>query len=473
MSNQSSDEAQVSFHCAATYFSDEEWKLLQEWQKELYRNVMKEIHQALLSLGPLITTTVFSLKAKERLCPVDVQDSERGQRICHSPTQNIGCQIPTKDSCLKTEEPSVGFMEDPVPEVGESSTNPDLAYPLVTAVYSLSRNNDEKTHYGEDSMGMSTDIVSVHIKKEEEEETCTMDLGNSERKEDIRFLTGPTYNAPQTSSAAQDNGVCDNKAFSSATIEPTVMGEDQNAEKQISCSEHRRQKHQYHKTDMTQMQITSIPSIHDTQTSRTTITKLINKLNLNKRPLFTPPLHTVTTTTTGTAPILTVSLNMTNTDEPRNQLPSMNNRGGQLNKIRSWVWDYFDVPHTQDVKSATSVICNICRKSIKRGNPLKYSLGTSPMCNHVKNKHPSTYRKHLGEIQTLTKLPTIIHPTQTDSTPEGKIEPNTGPNNLKTTSTTNSNQVNSTPGKHAHKHKHIKTEHDTTVTKRQKTSEHT
>ncbi|XP_069507819.1 zinc finger protein 615-like isoform X4 [Ambystoma mexicanum] len=228
MSNQSSDEAQVSFHCAATYFSDEEWKLLQEWQKELYRNVMKEIHQALLSLGPLITTTVFSLKAKERLCPVDVQDSERGQRICHSPTaaassnpdvgigvngkqphllkhaqgtegrnrvnqstaQNIGCQIPTKDSCLKTEEPSVGFMEDPVPEVGESSTNPDLAYPLVTAVYSLSRNNDEKTHYGEDSMGMSTDIVSVHIKKEEEEETCTMDLGNSERKEDIRFLTG-------------------------------------------------------------------------------------------------------------------------------------------------------------------------------------------------------------------------------------------------------------------------------------------
>ncbi|XP_078518060.1 uncharacterized protein LOC144782525 isoform X2 [Lissotriton helveticus] len=58
--------AQVMFPDASAYFPEEEWKLLQDWQKELYRNVMKEIHQALISLGPLIATTVISLRAKEK-----------------------------------------------------------------------------------------------------------------------------------------------------------------------------------------------------------------------------------------------------------------------------------------------------------------------------------------------------------------------------------------------------------------------
>ncbi|XP_069463067.1 zinc finger protein 436-like [Ambystoma mexicanum] len=69
----------IRFHDAATYFSSEEWTLLHEWQRELYRNVMKEIHQALLSLGPLIASTVVSLKDKdnEDLCSVDDNGSER------------------------------------------------------------------------------------------------------------------------------------------------------------------------------------------------------------------------------------------------------------------------------------------------------------------------------------------------------------------------------------------------------------
>ena len=44
-------QVQISIQDAFAWFSKEEWKLLQEWQKELYRNVMKEIHQALISLG--------------------------------------------------------------------------------------------------------------------------------------------------------------------------------------------------------------------------------------------------------------------------------------------------------------------------------------------------------------------------------------------------------------------------------------
>ncbi|XP_069485155.1 zinc finger protein 773-like isoform X2 [Ambystoma mexicanum] len=89
MSLQDSDE--VSFHDASAYFSEEEWTLLQEWQKELYRNVMKEIHQALISLGPLITTTVFSLRAKEMkdMYHIANQEPERKRGINCQPSSAI------------------------------------------------------------------------------------------------------------------------------------------------------------------------------------------------------------------------------------------------------------------------------------------------------------------------------------------------------------------------------------------------
>ncbi|XP_078536718.1 uncharacterized protein LOC144822736 isoform X2 [Lissotriton helveticus] len=66
MPPQGSGQAPVAFCDVAAHFSEEEWELLHEWQKELYRNVMKEIHQALKSLGPLIATSVFSLRPKEK-----------------------------------------------------------------------------------------------------------------------------------------------------------------------------------------------------------------------------------------------------------------------------------------------------------------------------------------------------------------------------------------------------------------------
>ncbi|CAJ0936299.1 unnamed protein product [Ranitomeya imitator] len=41
----------VRFKEVAVYFSEEEWSQLDPWQKELYGNVMRDIHAALLSLG--------------------------------------------------------------------------------------------------------------------------------------------------------------------------------------------------------------------------------------------------------------------------------------------------------------------------------------------------------------------------------------------------------------------------------------
>ncbi|XP_078528451.1 uncharacterized protein LOC144805847 [Lissotriton helveticus] len=76
---QASKEAPLTFCDVAACFSDEEWELLQCWQKELYKKVMKEIQLAFSSLGPLIANSVFSLRPKEKedLCSKDLEDVEK------------------------------------------------------------------------------------------------------------------------------------------------------------------------------------------------------------------------------------------------------------------------------------------------------------------------------------------------------------------------------------------------------------
>ncbi|XP_069083320.1 zinc finger protein 260-like isoform X2 [Pleurodeles waltl] len=87
MPQQDPDTVPVTMLDVSSHFSGEEWKLLHDWQKDLYRNVMNEIHQALVSLGPLIVTTVFSLRAgeKEDLRPLATQESEGMPTDNHSP----------------------------------------------------------------------------------------------------------------------------------------------------------------------------------------------------------------------------------------------------------------------------------------------------------------------------------------------------------------------------------------------------
>ncbi|XP_069091061.1 zinc finger protein 75A-like isoform X2 [Pleurodeles waltl] len=128
---QSAEEAQVSYQEASSCFSEDEWKLLHEWQKELYRNVMKEIHQALISLGPLIATTVFSLRAKEKeeLCPLDDQEAEIKNHI------NLPRIFPflNTDVCLRKEE-EMGpiFIDHLGIEMKENSTDPNVGQEFVS-----------------------------------------------------------------------------------------------------------------------------------------------------------------------------------------------------------------------------------------------------------------------------------------------------------------------------------------------------
>ncbi|XP_069499043.1 zinc finger protein 583-like isoform X2 [Ambystoma mexicanum] len=119
MSQKDSDA--VTFHEVSAFFSEEEWKLLQEWQKELYRNVMKEIHQALISLGPLITTTVCSLRAKEKdqLHSVDTQSRERRPRL----TPSQGSTTPKPAVLLRTESEEYIHPNNPLKSEGREAND--------------------------------------------------------------------------------------------------------------------------------------------------------------------------------------------------------------------------------------------------------------------------------------------------------------------------------------------------------------
>ncbi|KAJ1121662.1 hypothetical protein NDU88_000182 [Pleurodeles waltl] len=104
MPHQDSDNVPVTFQDVAASFSDEEWTLLQRWQKELYQNVMKEIQQALHSLGPVIATHVFSLRTKEKedLNPFEEADSET--RHSDDEPSGDGMTTPMISAIIKVED---------------------------------------------------------------------------------------------------------------------------------------------------------------------------------------------------------------------------------------------------------------------------------------------------------------------------------------------------------------------------------
>ncbi|XP_069511477.1 uncharacterized protein [Ambystoma mexicanum] len=120
------EEVSHTFCDVAACFSEEEWNLLHQWQRELYTNVMKEIRQAFSSLGPLIAASVFSLKPKESedLCSVDFQDIEMtGTMMASSSEMTAESDVLFRgDQYLKDEDTDEGHTYDR-PTTGKHNNN--------------------------------------------------------------------------------------------------------------------------------------------------------------------------------------------------------------------------------------------------------------------------------------------------------------------------------------------------------------
>lgn len=229
-------KASVTFHDVAAYFSDEEWKLLPQWQKELYKNVMKEIHQALISLGHSIINcdTVLQIRKREDLHFFNSNYSERRADINDLMSSSYSSAMPDIFLRIKQEEnlykqnrctskeakfitrsdtgqhaSTFSFRtkeeQDPCPidkhdkgEKGSSNTSKSND-PVITSVFSLSLEQEDETYLQKrfepeeikSENPVITSVFSLNLKYEEE--THFEKEPESERRNTGFSVVKPSY----------------------------------------------------------------------------------------------------------------------------------------------------------------------------------------------------------------------------------------------------------------------------------------
>ncbi|OCT70605.1 zinc finger protein 300 [Xenopus laevis] len=105
----------IGFNEVAVYFSEEEWRNLELWQKELYSNVMREIHTTLISLGYTIDHPDVLCRIRKDQDPYISSLEEERKTSCFPSTSSsilssdILCRIkPDDDSCSTNNESLMG-----------------------------------------------------------------------------------------------------------------------------------------------------------------------------------------------------------------------------------------------------------------------------------------------------------------------------------------------------------------------------
>ncbi|XP_069461391.1 zinc finger protein 777-like [Ambystoma mexicanum] len=162
MTARPSNQVPVTFHDVAVYFSEEEWGHLEEWQKELYRNVVEEIHTALRSLGYTIANpdVLVHLRKEEEEHLRACRDSQGRETIKEEST--TPCPIITPDILLRIklkEEPS--YKSNLCTVLREKRRDP-AGHPMISSV-SINLEDEEPHSKGrphdEDLRGSPDDSI--------------------------------------------------------------------------------------------------------------------------------------------------------------------------------------------------------------------------------------------------------------------------------------------------------------------------
>ncbi|XP_063297996.1 zinc finger protein 12-like isoform X8 [Pelobates fuscus] len=157
-------QVSVTFHDVAACFSAEEWGLLEEWQKELYKNVMRDIHEALQAMGFEIINpdVLFRIKKvkdnytsicdfdgsiSSAACPSEELDHLMAIKQEHVADQwrrkgTRPCQVTARspDILLRIKQGDQSALSD----FSESSSTLSPSEPVVTSVFSLQMEKEKK-----------------------------------------------------------------------------------------------------------------------------------------------------------------------------------------------------------------------------------------------------------------------------------------------------------------------------------------
>ncbi|XP_030050310.1 zinc finger protein 398-like [Microcaecilia unicolor] len=127
----SSDQASIMFKDVAAYFLEVEWDILGEWQKELYKRIIKEIHDILMSRGYSIANPDVIFKIKKEDEKYFTQHFEwEGKENLNDPTKSLPVVTSVFSLSVKQEE-NLPFMDHPELETFE------VTHPSVTKMLSL------------------------------------------------------------------------------------------------------------------------------------------------------------------------------------------------------------------------------------------------------------------------------------------------------------------------------------------------
>ncbi|XP_078512697.1 uncharacterized protein LOC144772331 [Lissotriton helveticus] len=231
MSYQGAEKMLLTFQDVVACFSQKEWELLHKWQNDVYENVMKEIYQVLMSLGPVIASSVFSLREKqtEGLCSGDDEDSDGRHSDNHSPSGPVSplnmYSINRMDTkCVadpwnadKRESPDTFATQrrESLDTLSKSQKNRFKGdpYPAATSRPTESFTVDNETVFHPEMVvvqvntGMvdTTSLSSSNIK--EEAETCFVGQLNSEFEGSVNHAGDPVLSFGTSQSFTDDSKV--------------------------------------------------------------------------------------------------------------------------------------------------------------------------------------------------------------------------------------------------------------------------
>ncbi|XP_040284380.1 zinc finger protein 300-like [Bufo bufo] len=183
MSGATSMQTLVTFNDVAIYFSAEDWMCLEEWQKELYRNVMQEIHGVLAAMGYTISNpdVLVRIQNLEPSRPGSSHESVNQKSSC-----NLQSGFPSSnpDILLRVKQHGSTLLDDPVQLNKETQLDPSDGGNLQPDSGSTTSEDDNQLN----DLNTFQDSVSISRAAEDPSEKQIMnDIQNSKAKNNVQW----------------------------------------------------------------------------------------------------------------------------------------------------------------------------------------------------------------------------------------------------------------------------------------------